>query len=302
MTNNPSVSGKMFPRGVVVYIIGLLFIVHKSSTLSITNMTAPVIQDPRKNLHIFCKFDMGGEDLYAVKWYKDDHEFYRYSPSGPSKYVQYPVPGVKVEVRSSKCVKNSCVLVLTELRRPESSGAYRCEVSSEAPAFRLASQTYNITVAALPEIPPAMENLSDNYFFGEIILATCTSDIGDPQPKVTWNINGNPVQSKYLKELPSKTEEFEVNRQIKLRNSIVQMNIPLDKKMATDKQPTTKLEIQCVSTVPGINYTVSSIRTIKVTDENQLVKNQHLYWPNSSRYLSIDKVLFVFMSIVFYLI
>lgn len=120
---------------------------HESVGLRLTNMTAPSIQDPRHEMQLYCKFDMGGEDLYAVKWYKDDHEFYRYAPSGPTNYVQYPVPGVTVDTNRSHCTRDTCELWLVALQRPYSSGAYRCEVSSEAPAFRLASQTYNITVA-----------------------------------------------------------------------------------------------------------------------------------------------------------
>lgn len=125
----------------------ILFTANQSICLRIINMTAPTIHDPRNQMHLYCKFDMGGEDLYAVKWYKDDHEFFRYAPTGPRIYVEYPVPGVTVDTKKSQCTREACDLTLTELHRPYSSGAYRCEVSSEAPAFRLASQTYNITVA-----------------------------------------------------------------------------------------------------------------------------------------------------------
>lgn len=135
-------------------------------------MTAPVVQDPRSDLQIHCQFDMGGEELYAVKWYKDDHEFYRYAPTGPSVYVDFPVPGVNVNKRKSKCVKDTCYLVLQELQRPYSSGSYRCEVSSEAPAFRLASRTYNITVAGNnPLIWQSKGNTYFSFIYPNLILS-----------------------------------------------------------------------------------------------------------------------------------
>lgn len=114
-------------------------------------MTAPAIQDPRHDMQLHCRFDMGGEELYAVKWYKDDHEFFRYSPAHRpgTGTLQFPVAGVQVESERTYCNRNGCDLLLTNLSRPLSSGAYRCEVSSEAPAFRLASQTHNVTVAGI---------------------------------------------------------------------------------------------------------------------------------------------------------
>lgn len=45
--------------------------------MKLTNMTAPAIADPREDLDLDCHFDMGIEKLYAVKWYKDDQEFFR---------------------------------------------------------------------------------------------------------------------------------------------------------------------------------------------------------------------------------
>lgn len=48
-----------------------------STGLRLTNMTAPLVQDLREDMDLNCQFDMGAEELYAVKWYKDDDEFFR---------------------------------------------------------------------------------------------------------------------------------------------------------------------------------------------------------------------------------
>ncbi|CAH1969909.1 unnamed protein product [Acanthoscelides obtectus] len=40
-------------------------------------MDVPAVADPRGDATLECQFDMGGEELYAVKWYKDDQEFFR---------------------------------------------------------------------------------------------------------------------------------------------------------------------------------------------------------------------------------
>lgn len=45
--------------------------------LKITELNIPQVADPRDNLVISCKYDMNGQKLYSVKWYKDEQEFYR---------------------------------------------------------------------------------------------------------------------------------------------------------------------------------------------------------------------------------
>lgn len=39
-----------------------------------------------------------GEDLYAIKWYKDNEEFYRYVPKANPPKTSYRVDGVRVIV------------------------------------------------------------------------------------------------------------------------------------------------------------------------------------------------------------
>ena len=46
-----------------------------------------------------CLYDMDGDQLYSVKWYKDGTEFYRYMPSAPRPKTVFPdVPGADVNV------------------------------------------------------------------------------------------------------------------------------------------------------------------------------------------------------------
>lgn len=59
----------------------------------------------------------------------------------------FPVAGVHMLPEETNCGQNRCKVRLTSLTRDHSGGAYRCEVSSDAPAFRLASETHNVTVA-----------------------------------------------------------------------------------------------------------------------------------------------------------
>lgn len=51
--------------------------VGQSSGLRLTSMKVPTVADVGENMEIECHYDMGVEDLYAIKWYKDGKEFFR---------------------------------------------------------------------------------------------------------------------------------------------------------------------------------------------------------------------------------
>lgn len=68
-------------------------------------------------------------------------------PRGQEKTRVFPVPGITLEPEGTNCNLHQCKIALTDLTRLYSGGAYRCEISSEAPAFKLASETHNVTVA-----------------------------------------------------------------------------------------------------------------------------------------------------------
>lgn len=61
--------------------------------------------------------------------------------------MSFAVAGVHLVKRGTHCNESHCSVRLTELTRDHSSGGYRCEISSEAPTFRLASEARNVTVA-----------------------------------------------------------------------------------------------------------------------------------------------------------
>lgn len=51
--------------------------VRPINALKLTHMSVPLVADVRNEMALDCQFDMGAEDLYAVKWYKDENEFFR---------------------------------------------------------------------------------------------------------------------------------------------------------------------------------------------------------------------------------
>lgn len=53
-----------------------------------------------QNIRLECNFNLDGETLYSVKWYKDGNEFYRYVPQDMPPVLVFPLPGVTANVRT----------------------------------------------------------------------------------------------------------------------------------------------------------------------------------------------------------
>lgn len=45
-----------------------------------------------------CLFDLEGDSLYSVKWYKGQHEFYRFTPKEDPSLKVFPLQGIKIDV------------------------------------------------------------------------------------------------------------------------------------------------------------------------------------------------------------
>lgn len=60
--------------------------------------------------------------------------------------LTFTVEGVVVKQQMYNCDTSSCSVTLEQLR-PQTSGAYRCEISGDSPEFKLDSETSNMTVA-----------------------------------------------------------------------------------------------------------------------------------------------------------
>uniref|UniRef100_A0A182NVE0 Ig-like domain-containing protein n=1 Tax=Anopheles dirus TaxID=7168 RepID=A0A182NVE0_9DIPT len=116
--------------------------------LQLTEITVPEVVDVRETVTLSCSYDMGTHKLNSVKWYKDEREFFRYSPMMPKSLMFFDVDGVTVLQNSTVQICNQfmCSIQLHKLNI-RSSGSYRCEISGDAPEFKLAHGVGNMTVA-----------------------------------------------------------------------------------------------------------------------------------------------------------
>lgn len=67
-------------------------------SLKLVELRIPSHAVRNQSARLECHFDLDGETLYSVKWYKDGNEFYRYVPRDQPPVQYFPLPGVTVDV------------------------------------------------------------------------------------------------------------------------------------------------------------------------------------------------------------
>ncbi|XP_076305201.1 cell adhesion molecule 2-like [Tachypleus tridentatus] len=152
-----------------------------------------------QSIELTCSYELDGDKLYSVKWYKNNTEFYRYLPNDwpPGQFL--PLPGVRVDL--SKSGENKVYLNRISL---ESAGIYRCEVSAEAPSFQTVEASKQLEVTVFPTEGPRINGGRHEYAVGDTVNINCTSAKSRPEAQIRWYINNKPVQAEYITTFPTK--------------------------------------------------------------------------------------------------
>ncbi|XP_075536349.1 cell adhesion molecule 4-like [Dermacentor variabilis] len=139
-----------------------------------------------------CEYDLENAELYSVKWYKNNVEFYRYLPSDVPPGQSYELLGTFVD--HSRSDKNNVFLEKTDLN---TEGMYGCEVSTEGPGFKTVKGERELRIYVLPEEGPLMEGFQPRYQVGDQVNITCYSRPSKPIATLKWFVNNNAVPAKY---------------------------------------------------------------------------------------------------------
>ncbi|XP_031627195.1 uncharacterized protein LOC116343333 isoform X2 [Contarinia nasturtii] len=183
---------------ILLLFFSILFLNDLTSSLAnalrLTEVRIPNHTVRNSTARLECHYDMDGEELYSVKWYKDGHEFYRYIPRSMPPALVFELPGINVDIHNS--TDNIVVLKYVNL---SSTGRYRCEVSAEAPSFETVSDHGDMIVVVLPEQGPKITGGKPRYQIGDDVNVNCTSGRSKPATHLTWFINGEPADASLLK-------------------------------------------------------------------------------------------------------
>ncbi|GIY11330.1 uncharacterized protein CDAR_101681 [Caerostris darwini] len=92
----------------------LLILPPMIACLKISSFEVPSLLVPGDSAYLTCLFDLAGEKLYSVKWYKDEQEFYRFFPSLTPQYMAFRAPGIHVDDQYKQVLQNRFQLQLKE--------------------------------------------------------------------------------------------------------------------------------------------------------------------------------------------
>ncbi|XP_069674524.1 uncharacterized protein [Periplaneta americana] len=192
-----------------------------------------------------CEYDLEGGNLYSVKWYKDDCEFFRFMPDYEPKSQAFHTPGISLDLQKSNI--NRVTLINLHFN---TSGNYKCEVSTEAPNFVTVAQSSNMTVMAFPSEDPMIEGVLSTYTIGDYVTANCTSGKSNPPAVLTWQINGiqDDARAWEYREGPDETDTQG------LHTKTVGLHFRIQNTHFTSNGGglSPRMEIRCTSTVGGV--------------------------------------------------
>lgn len=88
-----------------------------TNSLHISEIRVPKHVVTGADAQLDCRYDLGGDALYSVKWYKDGNEFYRYVPRDMPPAQVFKLPGVHVVVSFCYSFYITIIYVLSKWRR-----------------------------------------------------------------------------------------------------------------------------------------------------------------------------------------
>jgi len=236
----------------------------------ITTMTASSGQIQLKTIHVphypqvnesvslWCEYDLKDENLYSIKWYKDQQEFYRFLPKESPPQMAFPVAGALVSLNMS----NERLVHLVNISL-ESIGLYTCEVSTEAPKFKTIARNEAMNVVHPPGNKPVLswdnqnssslrERFDETWGLrvGEVLMVSCLSSMSFPPAKLKFYINDEIANEENV----SSSDTFTTSGVV-MQSSKITLKIRLERRHFRYGD----LTIKCTSDIHDIYFQSSSL-------------------------------------------
>ncbi|CAN8026701.1 unnamed protein product, partial [Ixodes persulcatus] len=185
-----------------------------------------------------CRFELGDAPLYSVKWYKGNHEIFRYVPNEQPPEKVFPLRGVTVNVAESDVSS-----VLLEQLTLSSGGPYRCEVSGGAPFFHQVSGEGDLNVIALPKEGPRIKGAQTHYDIGDTVGVNCSAPASKPGVNLWW----------FLNKLPAQPPQFDIHNLATMHDDGLESSASRIRfVISEDHFVKGTASIKCVAEIPGM--------------------------------------------------
>lgn len=225
---------KMTLVWLVEFVVVLGFLMEDVLPLKNVTLTIePKVVQRRNNSRLRCSYDLEGQDLYTVKWYRGSYEFYRYTPSEVPRTKVFLVGGITVDVNNS----NSTQVVLRDIEF-NLSGNFTCEVTTDK-TFSTGIDTQTMLVVQLPDFPPEISVGREPLDYGDTLKANCSSPPARPRASLKFVLNDLTV---------ARTEPLTPRQYQELAWSDLSLNMVLSEYHFDGG----KLKLQCIAVIEDI--------------------------------------------------
>lgn len=85
--------------------VHVLVVVSEVKSLDNVKLVFPPVVRVGDEATLLCLYDLEGEPLYSVKWYRGNHEFYRYMPKESPPSRVFPFKGIMVDVSKGSAAR-----------------------------------------------------------------------------------------------------------------------------------------------------------------------------------------------------
>lgn len=175
-------------------LIAFILVTEYTWAIKLLNVVIPPHAIRGQNAKLRCNYDMEGDKLYSIKWYRNGHEFYRFIPTDNPKTTIFNGNGINVD--EHKSTETEIILRNVDL---STTGQFRCEISGEAPLFQTAYSEAIMAVVDLPDEGPIISGGFPRYHIGDKVNVNCTSFRSKPAAKLKWYINGEQADHVFVK-------------------------------------------------------------------------------------------------------
>lgn len=151
-------------------VIWILLYAKGALCLRMKSLSVPDPVVVGQTIKLTCLFELEGDTLYSIKWYRNDVEFFRFVPRDNPPGQYFPMDGVHVDMLRS--ANNS--VILQDINKT-TSGKFKCEVSAEAPSFQTEFVKTELIVKNFDEISSSSRLMYSFLTVSGLLLATFLS-------------------------------------------------------------------------------------------------------------------------------
>jgi len=268
----------------VMMVVTLMTRSRLVTSLTLTTISVPLHPQVGDIAVLRCDFDLQGDRLYSVKWYKDNTEFYRYLPLDHPPSKAFPVLGTQVLLQPS----DDRSVHLTNISL-DTSGLYQCEVSTEAPKFKTVASDDVVKVVQPSSSPPRLdwanrgsnstEAFNDHYGarVGDRLRIKCISHGSFPAASLKFYINDEIANDKNIRTISKNGFEYKSV----LKSSRKELDIVLERRHFRYGD----LTIKCTSDIYDI-YFQSSTMTFVGVDLGEMALGRHTINSGEKQFIS----------------